>query len=125
MPPPSIREDRLLSTSLPSSLGRRSGTEGDPPLEHHSRLPNPGEEAPQPFKTQRQFSHIDNKVHEAYSSGTIHDSPPFKDRPLTVRDMEHFTRAIQNTIREMSSEFIEALTDMGRSEEISEVWEDE
>ena len=39
--------------------------------------------------------------------------------------MEYFTKAIQNTIREMGSEFIEALGEMRRSEDIFEDYEDE
>ena len=37
-----------------------------------------------------------------------------------MRDMEHFTKAIQDTIRKMGSEFIEALGEMRRSEDIFE-----
>ena len=39
--------------------------------------------------------------------------------------MEHFTKAIQDAIREMGSEFIEALGEMRRSEDIFEDYEDD
>ena len=39
--------------------------------------------------------------------------------------MEHFTKAIQDTIREMSSGFIQALAEMGRLEDTFEDDEDE
>ena len=39
--------------------------------------------------------------------------------------MEHFTKAIQDTIRNMGSEFIEALVEMRRSEDFTEDYEDE
>lgn len=39
--------------------------------------------------------------------------------------MEHFTKAIQDTMREMSSEFIGALAEMCQSDDLFEDCEDE
>lgn len=35
--------------------------------------------------------------------------------------MEYFTKAIQDTIREMTAEFVEALTESRRSEDLSDL----
>ncbi|KAF9642259.1 hypothetical protein BDM02DRAFT_3264526 [Thelephora ganbajun] len=43
-----------------------------------------------------------------------------KDRPVTVRDMERFTVAIQGTIREMGAQFIKAIADLHQQEGDSE-----
>ncbi|KAF9783283.1 hypothetical protein BJ322DRAFT_1110166 [Thelephora terrestris] len=99
--PPSIRQDQPIVPLLPSSLHGRYGSRGEPPpIEHRTQAANPRDEGMKLPKTQER-SRVDDK-----------------DRPLTVRDMEFFTKAIQGTIREMSSEFIEALAEMRQSEDI-------
>ena len=72
--PPLIREDRPTAPFIPSSLRRRHDSgEEDPPLEHRLRSANPGDKGVYPFKTQEQFTHVDNKVSEACNSNTTSD----------------------------------------------------
>ena len=127
--PPPIQNNQPSAPFLPSSLRRHYDPgEGDPPLELHPSSVNPGDEEVHPvhpFKMQEQSSHVDNKVSETSSSSTVRPLISAQDRPLTVRDMEHFTKAIQATIREMGSEFIEALAEMRQSEDIFDDYEDE
>ncbi|KAF9787390.1 hypothetical protein BJ322DRAFT_1107455 [Thelephora terrestris] len=103
--PPSVHQDQPEAPLLPPSLyGRYDSHEESLPLEHHTTTANSSGEGIQPFKTQGQSHRIDNKA---------------------MRDMEYFTNAIQSTIREMSSEFIEALAEMRRSEDMFEDDEDQ
>ncbi|KAF9643351.1 hypothetical protein BDM02DRAFT_3191786 [Thelephora ganbajun] len=107
--PSSIREDQPVVHPLPPSLRRSYGSREEPsPTERHPHPAHPGDERIQPLKMQEQSPRTDSK-----------------DRPLTVRDMEHFTKAIQDTIQQMGSEFIEALAEMHRSEDFLEDYEDE
>ncbi|KAF9642819.1 hypothetical protein BDM02DRAFT_3192624 [Thelephora ganbajun] len=107
--PSSIHKGKPVAHPLPSSLRRRHDSRKEPsPLERRFHPAYPSDEGAQPSKMQDQSSHTDDK-----------------DRLLTVRDMEHFTKAIQDTIREMGLEFVEALAEMRRSEDYLDNCEDQ
>ncbi|KAF9643983.1 hypothetical protein BDM02DRAFT_3132050 [Thelephora ganbajun] len=107
--PPPIHKDKPVAHPLPLLLCRRyNSREESPPLERRLHPAYPSDEGAQLFKIQDKSSHTDNK-----------------DRLLTVWDMEHFTKAIQDTIREMGSEFVEALAEMHRPEDYLDDYEDE
>lgn len=61
---------------------------------------------------------IDDKVSVCAEPST--DSQNLQDRPVTVRDMERFTNAIQDTIREIGRQFIMVLSEARRDESEAE-----
>jgi len=99
--PPFIHQGQPVAPSLPSLLrGRYGPHQGALPLEHPTHTADSSSEGAQPFNAQEQSSHMDNM-----------------DRPITLRDLAYFIKAIQDTIREMSSDFIEGLAEMNRSKD--------